>query len=209
MRETKPDQLRPDPPHSQDKGWPAQCTLSPADHRTAVTAARPRTAWTKRPTTPGRQRVRACTDQVWAGSPFAKICVNNNCEIVLRPLGRRPVMAGPGAASCANFGTSPIVFRLLLDSKLHKAGISTAAPRDLAAPSQSLPAILHMRNLEPLSRYSQGSWGLSVQVWGIGIFTNTAISSSLWRRQRPSRYTIRAGRHRVVDPKVLLITSRP
>ena len=82
-----------------------------------------------------------------------------------------------------------------LDSKLHKAGISTVAPRDLATPSQSLPAILHMRNLEPLPRYSQGSWGLSVQVWGIGIFTNTAISSSLWRRQRPSRYMIRAGRN--------------
>jgi hypothetical protein len=82
-----------------------------------------------------------------------------------------------------------------LDFKLHKAGISTAAPRYLAAPSQSLPAILHMRNLKPLPRYSQGSWGLSVQVWGIGIFTNTAISSSLWRRQRPSRYTIRAGRN--------------
>ncbi len=76
-----------------------------------------------------------------------------------------------------------------LDFKLHKAGISTAAPRYLAAPSQSLPAILHMRNLKPLPRYSQGSWGLSVQVRGIGIFTNTAISSSLWRRQRPSRYT--------------------
>jgi hypothetical protein len=82
-----------------------------------------------------------------------------------------------------------------LDSKLHKAGISTVAPRDLATPSHSLPAILHMRNLEPLPRYSQGSWGLSVQVWGIGIFTNTAISSSLWRRQRPSRYMIRAGRN--------------
>ncbi len=60
-----------------------------------------------------------------------------------------------------------------LDFKLHKAGISTAAPRYLAAPSQSLPAILHMRNLKPLPRYSQGSWGLSVQVRGIGIFTNT------------------------------------
>ncbi len=82
-----------------------------------------------------------------------------------------------------------------LDFKLHKAGISTAAPRYLAAPSQSPPAILHMRNLKPLPRYSQGSWGLSVQVRGIGIFTNTAISSSLWRRQRPNRYTIRAGRN--------------
>src|SRR4029079_17927824 len=76
-----------------------------------------------------------------------------------------------------------------------KAGISTAAPRYLAAPSQSLPAILHIRNLKPRSSTIQVSWGLSVQVWEIGIFTNTAISSSLWRRQRPSRYTIRAGRN--------------
>ena len=35
-----------------------------------VTAARSRTTWTERPTTPGRQRVRACTDQVWARIPF-------------------------------------------------------------------------------------------------------------------------------------------
>jgi hypothetical protein len=52
-----------------------------------------------------------------------------------------------------------------------------------------------MRNLKPMPRYSKGSWGLSVQMWVIGIFTNTAISSSLWMRQRPSRYTIRAGRN--------------
>jgi hypothetical protein len=69
------------------------------------------------------------------------------------------------------------------------------APLDLAAQSHSLPPILHKRNLKPLSRYSEGSWGLSVQIWGLGIFTKTAISSSLWRRQRPSRYTIRAGRN--------------
>src|SRR5947209_7252167 len=31
-----------------------------------VTSARPRTAWKRRPTTPSRQRVRACTCQVWA-----------------------------------------------------------------------------------------------------------------------------------------------
>jgi hypothetical protein len=69
------------------------------------------------------------------------------------------------------------------------------APRYLAAPSHSLPPILHKYNLRPLPRYSEGSWGLSVQIWGLGIFTKTAISSSLWRRQRPSRYTIRAGRN--------------
>src|SRR6202042_2177256 len=47
----------------------------------------------------------------------------------------------------------------------------------------------------PLSRYSKGSWGLSVQMWVLGIFTKTAISSSPRRRQLPSRYTIRAGRN--------------
>ncbi len=46
-----------------------------------------------------------------------------------------------------------------------------------------------------MPRYSKGSWGLSVQVRVIGIFTDTAISPSLWMRQRPSRYTIRAGRN--------------
>jgi hypothetical protein len=49
----------------------------------------------------------------YRGDP-QKICVNNNCEIVLRPLGRRPVMAGPGAASCANFG-KPYCFSFIID----------------------------------------------------------------------------------------------
>ena len=82
-----------------------------------------------------------------------------------------------------------------LDLKLHQAGISTVAPRYLAAPHQRLPAILHKCNLRPLPRYSKGSWGLSVQMWVLGIFTKTAISSSPRRRQLPSRYTIRAGRN--------------
>ena len=82
-----------------------------------------------------------------------------------------------------------------LDLKLHQGGISRLAPRYLAAPSHSLPPILHKRNLRPLSRYSKGSWGLSVQMWVLGIFTKTAISSSPRRRQLPSRYTIRAGRN--------------
>ena len=43
--------------------------------------------------------------------------------------------------------------------------------------------------------YSKGSWGLSVPLWETGIFTGTTISPSLWLRQRPSRYTIRAGRN--------------
>ena len=46
-----------------------------------------------------------------------------------------------------------------------------------------------------MSGYSEGSWGLSVQVRVAGIFTGTAISPSPGRRQCRSRYTIRAGRN--------------
>ena len=41
---------------------------------------------------------------------------------------------------------------------------------------------------------SEGSRGLSVPLRVIGIFTDTTISPSSWLRQRPDRYTIRAGR---------------
>jgi hypothetical protein len=42
---------------------------------------------------------------------------------------------------------------------------------------------------------SKGSRGLSVRSRVSGIFTATSISPSPWLRQRPSRYTIRAGRN--------------
>ena len=69
------------------------------------------------------------------------------------------------------------------------------APRKLALPLQSLPPILHMHGQNPISGYSKGARGLSVQMWVIGIFTDTSISPSPWMRQRPDRYTIRAGRN--------------
>ena len=43
--------------------------------------------------------------------------------------------------------------------------------------------------------YSEGSRGLSVPLRVNGIFTVTTISPSSWLRQRPDRYTIRAGRN--------------
>ena len=43
--------------------------------------------------------------------------------------------------------------------------------------------------------YSEGAWGLSVPLRVIGVFTDTTISPSSWLRQRPDRYTIRAGRN--------------
>ena len=43
--------------------------------------------------------------------------------------------------------------------------------------------------------YSEGSRGLPVPLRVSGIFTGTTISPSSWLRQRPDRYTIRAGRN--------------
>ncbi len=82
-----------------------------------------------------------------------------------------------------------------LDTQLHKGGISRLAPRRLAPPLQSLPPILHMPSRMPMSGYSKGAQGLSVQTRVSGIFTAATVSPSSSRRQRPSRYTIRAGRN--------------
>src|SRR5512143_1333026 len=49
-----------------------------------------------------------------------------------------------------------------LEPQTHQAGISTSAPRCLATPLQSLPAILHRSIQSPMQSYSKGSWGLSV-----------------------------------------------
>jgi hypothetical protein len=82
-----------------------------------------------------------------------------------------------------------------LDSQLAKTGISTVAPAILTNRLRSLPVILHMTSQEPISEYSKGSRGLSVLLQVNGIFTATTLSPSLSLRQRPDRYTIRAGRN--------------
>ena len=82
-----------------------------------------------------------------------------------------------------------------LDSQLVKTSISPMAPRCLTTPLQSLLAILHITSQEPVSEYSKGSRGLSVLLRVNSIFTATTISPSLSLRQRPDRYTIRAGRN--------------
>jgi hypothetical protein len=69
------------------------------------------------------------------------------------------------------------------------------APRVLTNTHQSLPAILHIRYQSPMSEYSKGSWGLSVLPRVTGIFTGITISPRSSLRQRPDRYTIRAGRN--------------
>jgi hypothetical protein len=46
-----------------------------------------------------------------------------------------------------------------------------------------------------MAGYSKGARGLFVLSRVIGILTDTPISPSPWRRQRPDRYAIRAGRN--------------
>jgi hypothetical protein len=82
-----------------------------------------------------------------------------------------------------------------LESRLSKGGISPSAPRSLATPVPSLPPILHIKSPDPMAGYSKGARGLFVLSRVIGILTDTPISPSSRRRQRPSRYAIRAGRN--------------
>jgi hypothetical protein len=69
------------------------------------------------------------------------------------------------------------------------------APRELAPPLHSLPPILDNVPQTPTSSCSKGSRGLSVQPRVLGIFTETTVSPGPSKRQRPSRYAIRAGRN--------------
>ena len=82
-----------------------------------------------------------------------------------------------------------------LEFRLIKTGISLLTPPPLTSGLQSLPAMLHMTNQNPISDYSKGSQGLSVLLRVSGIFTGTTTSPRSSLRQRPDRYTIRAGRN--------------
>ncbi len=82
-----------------------------------------------------------------------------------------------------------------LELQSAKGGIPRLAPPGLAPQLHSLPPILYMTNQSSISSCSKGSRGLSVLPRVIRIFTNSTISPSLWLRQRPSRYAIRAGRN--------------
>jgi hypothetical protein len=103
--------------------------------------------------------------------------------------GDRPSQTGPLALFLSPIRAPRLEFQL------SKGGMSRLAPYRLAPILQSLPPILHIRNRNPVPSCSEGSWGLSVQLREIGIFTDASISPSHLLRQRPSRYTIRAGRN--------------
>ena len=82
-----------------------------------------------------------------------------------------------------------------LDSQTPGGGISLAAPRRPEPPVRSPPPMLRAGDRMPMSGYSEGSWGLSVLPQVSGIFTGITTSPGSTSRQRPDRYTIRAGRN--------------
>ena len=82
-----------------------------------------------------------------------------------------------------------------LGDRTARGGISTAAPPRLAPGHRCLPPMLHMDAQPPMPGNSKGSWGLSVLPRASGIFTGATTSPGSPLRQRPDRYTIRAGRN--------------
>src|ERR671929_2428510 len=73
------------------------------------------------------------------------------------PFGRRPPQS-----NCLPCTVPDPVKGPRLEPQRRQAGISTSAPRSLATPLHSLPAILHRQRHSPMQSYSKGSWGLSV-----------------------------------------------
>ena len=68
-------------------------------------------------------------------------------------------------------------------------------PSRLAAKFQSLPPMLHIRNLDSMPDYSKAPRGLFVLSRLVGICTHIAISPGLLLRQYSNCYAIRAGRN--------------
>ena len=82
-----------------------------------------------------------------------------------------------------------------LGARRTEGGISRTAPPGSESRPLSLPPILRTVRPTPALSCSEGSRGLFVPLRVGGIFTASTISPSSRLRQRPDRYTIRAGRN--------------
>ena len=82
-----------------------------------------------------------------------------------------------------------------LETQQSKGGIPRVTPPNLTARLPSLPPILYMDYRISVLSCSKAPWGLSVLPQVSGIFTGTTTSPGSTLRQRPDRYTIRAGRN--------------
>ena len=92
-------------------------------------------------------------------------------------------------------GSKPRLHVALLEFHRNEGGISPLAPPLPEEKVHSLPPILRTSRRNSTAGCSKGAWGLFVLSRVIGILTDTPISPSPWKRQRPSRYSIRAGRN--------------
>ena len=119
--------------------------------------------------------------------------ITNRAEGTFESL--RYVLGGDRPSQTTHLTPSPTLHTYGLGFNQSQGGISTAAPRRLATPLQSLPPILHRNGSKSMLGCSKGARGLSVPLRVAGVFTGTTISPSSRLRQCPSRYTIRAGRN--------------
>ncbi len=127
----------------------------------------------------------------------APLCQYTRRTISIRAEGTfgrlRYLLGGDRPSQTTHLALSPPEGRL--EPKPNKSGISPLAPPKLTPRSHSLPPILHKLSSSPMPRYSKAPRGLLVQSRVKGIFTPISISPSPSLRQRPSRYTFRAGRN--------------
>jgi hypothetical protein len=82
-----------------------------------------------------------------------------------------------------------------LEPRPRKSGISPSPREHPKALFHRLPPILRIPGLNPMPSCSKAPRGLFVLSWVTSIFTRTSISPGPSSRQRPDRYTIRAGRN--------------
>ena len=82
-----------------------------------------------------------------------------------------------------------------LEPRPRKSGISPSPQKHPKALLRRLPPILRIQGLNPMPSCSKAPRGLFVLSWVTSIFTRTSISPGPSSRQRPDRYTIRAGRN--------------
>ncbi len=126
--------------------------------------------------------------------PCARRTVADRAECTFELLryslgGNRPSQTDPLALSRGRFHGARLEPRPL------KTGISLAPPPPPRGRLPRLPAMLRVSGQCPEPDYSKGSQGLSVLLRVSGIFTGTTTSPRSSLRQRPYRYTIRAGRN--------------
>ena len=108
----------------------------------------------------------------------------------------RYLLGGDRPSQTAHLTMSPDrIHGRRLEFQYSKSGIPRLTPQELAPLFHSLPPILYINYRSSILSCSKAPWGLSVLSRVTGIFTGTTISPGGLSRQRPDRYTFRAGRN--------------